>query len=471
MKEYVHITIRKIYDKQFSSDVMANRLIGTVVCLLCLCYYFTVGFFIDDFIINIEADLTEASFFVVSLGLWADLILKLALWNGHVDRLQKLEVLPIAKKCVVFVRFVESLSNPYNFGLFIYIMPFSVSLAAYDAVSASVLPCAMLLAGICNAAFSNVVKISMDCRPAKSTISTLLIIVCAWLIVSCMYKINAECTILPIQNLHCTLPTVVMLFLTIAVLFVAWRIYLSLNIRFELRSNNVFSLIGNRNPGNSYSVVFAQVSRSAIRKNYLSFIFISLVIPVLASSSVNETVIYTCIVMPFLLPLSEADQTFSVESTYMDRLATLSPMLLYNILVTKYRMCIIWEAVMLGLMLVLLPSQYMFFLLSVCLYSSGSLLLVEFGSVIFNAKRWNIMENPKVSLFGPYNIITIAVCLFSILFYLMIVKIWSINVANAVFISFGISGILLHTVVLNFIYKKFMERRHLNLLKYRMFYL
>ena len=251
----------------------------------------------------------------------------------------------------------------------------------------------------------------------------------------------------------------------------AWRIYLSLNIRFELRSNNVFSLIGNRNPGNSYSVVFAQVSRSAIRKNYLSFIFISLVIPVLASSSVNETVIYTCIVMPFLLPLSEADQTFSVESTYMDRLATLSTMLLYNILVTKYRMCIIWEAVMLGLMLVLLPSQYMFFLLSVCLYSSGSLLLVEFGSVIFNAKRWNIMENPKVSLFGPYNIITIAVCLFSILFYLMIVKIWSINVANAVFISFGISGILLHTVVLNFIYKKFMERRHLNLLKYRMFYL
>lgn len=470
MKDYLGIMIRKFYSQQFSSDIMANRLIGSLVCLICLCYYFSVGYFIDDFVLSIGTNFAEASFFIVSLGLWTDFILKMVLWNGYVQRLQKLEVLPVKKKYVVLARFAESLFSPYNLGLFLYILPFSVSIASEDVVSAVMLPIAMLLAGLSNAAFSNVVKTSMDCKPTKWTIGTLLPVVCSWLLVSCAYKANYEWGIWATTDYGCALSSVVMLLIAAAELYVAWRFYWSLNARYEQRGGTRFSVIVDNMSGTNYLLFLAQITRTTIRKNYLAFLTISLVLPLLVTNSENEVLIYICMIVPFILPMNEGDQTFSVESTYMDRLATLSPRLLYNVLVTKYRSCVVWEAAMLGFLLLLLPRQYMLFLIAVCLYSAGPLLLIEFGSSVFNAKRWAIMENPKVSLFGPYNVVTVAVVLFSVLVYLLMAKTVSANVASAVFICLGISGILSHTVCLDFIYDKFMQRRHLNLMKYRMLY-
>ncbi len=220
-KTYIGLIIRKFHNNQFSNDIMATRMISGLVCLLCLCYYFHVGYVISDFVLNAGANLAGASLFVVSLGLSADFILKMALWNGYVPRLQKLEVLPVKKKNVILARFVESLLSPYNLGLFLYILPFAVSTAYDDIVAAVLLPCAMLLAGIVNAAFSNIVKTSIYCRPAKSTIAVLSVIICLWLLVGFTYKANAEWGILSVSGCRFALTSVIFLFVAATTLFMA----------------------------------------------------------------------------------------------------------------------------------------------------------------------------------------------------------------------------------------------------------
>ncbi len=244
-----------------------------------------------------------------------------------------------------------------------------------------------------------------------------------------------------------------------------------MNIRYEQPSGKgYFSVIANNISGANYSLFLSQITRTSLRSNYLAFLLLSIMLPLLASDSDNEFLLYMGMVIPFLLPLNEADQTFSAESTYMDRLTTLSPRLPYEIMVIKYRSCIVWETVMLGYLLFLMPGEHTLFLISVFLFSAGPLFLVEFGSTIFNAKRWEIMRNPRAQMFNLYNIVTVFALLISVLVFLVISKIWSVNVASVVFICLGVSGILFHRVALYFIYNKFMQRRHLNLLKYRMLY-
>lgn len=473
LKQYFYITRKRLLEPGYENEKVLSRKTWGIINLLVLMLYAFFGIGMAYGMYRADAPPLAAFSIALVMAIPIDYAAKLVLVSDKTKREAIMDVLPFSKKGVLSWRYFQVLLVSHNLGLFCLMLPLMVVFWQFGALQAIAFSLFLLLYSMADSAmvsiFKNLYRRDVGVRSLSAFVLSLaMTAVSVTVVVKLFLKRDAE-----VSDLW--LVTGILSSIAVVVLVVCNVVYVSINrYLVEKRQSTVSGSRINIGSGGVGTLLLRQAVRTQVGKSNLFVIaVVSLALPLMYSiNDFNipgmEKLAFIMFLFPFFSVMFLGDLTFSSESVFMDRLITMSPRLLYRVLVLRYRIGMVWS-LFAGACLCLLPTGYSPYVFAgAAFFSAGPLMVCVLFSAAYYAKRWDTMSIEKAVLFNLFDIVSALVMAVAFALAVVIVNFGSERLMCIVFVAIGLVFIASHTFWMRLIYNKFMSKRYKLLAKYRM---
>ena len=451
--------------------------IGLIYFLVCLVF---MGFYLDQILLLIDSktspiDIFSRFFLFIFV---VDIILKFFVKsNGQIDIFPFL-TLPVPRKKIYRLLFVKELFSKWNFIWVVLLTPFFFN-TMYHANGFSSVLLLVLSIYFISVSISFVIRYTDVLSNWKSftynSIPLLLTVIagCLAYYVAVASRLLVNINWIFSQHRFWVFIALIILFLCLFFIFQKFcrqELYVQLTGKKKsILSLNfgLFNKYGLR--GEIIKLCLKEFLRSALKRNILlSFFFFIYGFFVL--NPIHEHYFIRCIfatVPSILFGFTLAQLSFSIESTFFDKLMSSPKKIPYSILQTKYAICVLFSLFYMSIYsLVFFGKIPLLFWISIFFFECGFLFFI-FQNVVYNKQRIDLFAVPKFSNSSIIDFLTTGSMFVLLGIAYLIYRLTSETITEYFMLTTGIIIMASSPFWLRNIYKRFLVRKYQNMEGFR----
>jgi len=483
MFELIRIYFLSIWRNPLFEDIFYAKIISFILFLFSSASLFLCGFFLDKIFLAIEpglAPIDTFSFYFLFLFV-ADIILKFFVKSYKQADVLPYLTLPISRKKIYTLSFLEELLSQWNFIWVVFLTPFFFR-TVYPANGLASTLLLIFSVYFSSVAISFVMRYINMLTGRKSFLHIFLLLLLAACFGYVAYYIASASQLIINIDLFFSqykievFIVLILLFLGLYVLFLISckrEIYLLSNnreeftITFNIRWFDQFSI-----NGEIMKLCFREIIRSQLKRMVFYVILLSIVGLYLFNDHEGYFQMRCLIILLPIILLGRiyGENTFDVESTFFDKLMVSPQGTPYLILKSKYLICVIHAAFnMIIYMTVFFNRTPILLWLSTFSFGCGVLLFLSFQNVAYNNQRFDILGS--IRKISDYTFLAIFLLFLMVLptgFLLVtIAGLTSETTVEWIMLITGIIGMATNPFWLKNIYNRFLTRKYQNMNSFR----